>query len=124
MAGMGSAEFAESCGLVSSERQADKHTGSIAMTGWRGVKVGGIYKRTARGARGAPLALVTGVRDFGDEATVTVLVDGKRDWFSLFWGEAARGGDDGEFCEGVQQVAYDNDDRPRYSPWPYKEVSV
>ena len=121
--GMGSAEFAEDCGLVSSERQADKHTGSIAMTEWHGIEVGGLYKRTGRGSRGEPLALVTEVCDRGDEATVTVLVDGKQDWFYLFWGET-HGYDDYGFCDGLQQVAYDNDDRPRYSPWPYKEVSV
>ena len=95
------------------------------MTEWNGIKVGGLYKRTGRGSRGEPLALVTGLARAGwREANVTVLVDGKQDWFSLFWGEYEHYYDDNEFAEGVQQVAYDNDDRPRYSPWPYKEVSV
>jgi len=94
------------------------------MTEWHGVKVGGLYKRTGRGSRGAPQVMVTAVSDRGDEADVTVLVAGKQDWFYLFWGEYEHYYDDNEFAEGVQQVAYDNDDRPRYSPWPYKEVSV
>lgn len=117
MAGMGSAEFAESGGLVSSERQADKHTGSIAMTEWHGIKVGGLYKRTGRGAPRAPLAIVVGIElschadrpwteDGLDGAKVSFLEAGGLHSSWLIYEEG----------EGVSDTYC--------KKWPYKEVSV
>ena len=91
------------------------------MTEWNGIKVGDLYKMTGRGSRGAPPLLVTAIKNIQhNEVLLTVLVGEQRDWFNLFFGKDAYYDD---FEDGVQQVAYDNDNRPRYWAWPYKLVA-
>jgi hypothetical protein len=85
------------------------------MTKWNGIKVGGLYKMTGRGSRGAPLLMVTAMELDGSYGLgVTALVGGHQDCFDLFFDKYEQ--------DDVQQVAYDNDNRPSYTKWPYVEV--
>jgi hypothetical protein len=83
------------------------------MTDWMGIKVGGLYKRTGRGSRGAPLLMVTAIEHCGacsvDHPIVTVLVEERFVHLDLAW--------DKWECEVVQIT-----ENEVLKPWPYKVV--
>jgi len=82
------------------------------MTEWNGIKVGGLYKRTGRGSRGAPLLMVTEIERCGacsvDHPVVTALVDSREECFDLDY-------DKWEDC-------YVHLQDEKIKPWPYKAV--
>jgi len=77
------------------------------MTEWHGIKVGGLYKQTGRGSRGAPLAMVVAIEDcpglpIGDGIQLTTIEGGK---LCLSWLEYE-----------PDMITVDGD------KWPWKEV--
>lgn len=63
------------------------------MTEWKGIKVGGLYKRTGRGSRGAPMAMVVSIEgltkcaDEFDTVKLVTLEEGKlhTTWLREAW---------------------------------------
>jgi len=95
------------------------------MTEWNGIMVGGLYKRTGRGCRGAPLLMVTALEDCGvcggEDIIVTALVDGREEQFELAFDKWEHD------CVQLQEWKSRTGRKTiteyiAYRPWPYKEV--
>lgn len=120
------------------------------MTEWNGIKVGNVYKRTGRGSRGAPLAMVVSIEQYrfvparfrGDSgellesawthADVTMMVNGRLRVFDVrhhaagtstcrSWDESLRWAGDPELVCGADRR--DCWARAGGLKWPYKALA-
>ena len=81
------------------------------MTEWHGIKVGGLYKRTGKGSRGVPLAMVVSIENWF-VAQQNPIINGVK----LITLEA------GKLQTSWLSTSSKNGITVDEQPWPYKEV--